>query len=75
MLQMFAAIGIWIAASALPVDAQLQGGIVMAAATTPATTGKERLGDKASDNQRVDDCRVPPEKRGRVQRPTECAQK
>ena len=38
-------------------------------------TGKERLGDKASDNQRVNDCRVPPEKRGPSKRPTECAQK
>ena len=47
----------------------------MAAATTAATTGKERLGDKASDNQRVNDCRVPPEKRGPSKRPTECAQK
>ena len=36
-------------------------------------TGKERLGDKASDEQRVDDCKVPPARRTRV-RPTSCLQ-
>ena len=34
-------------------------------------TGKERMSDKASDQQRVDDCGVPPERRGAVRRPTE----
>jgi len=71
MKQIFAVLGVWIAASAVQADAQLQRGIAMAA----AATGKERLGDKASDNQRVNDCRVPPEKRGPIRRPTECAQK
>ena len=32
-------------------------------------TLKERLSDKASDAQRVDDCRVPPDRRGPVSRP------
>ena len=32
-------------------------------------TLKERLSDKASDNQRVDNCRVPAERRGSVPRP------
>jgi hypothetical protein len=32
-------------------------------------TLKERLSDKASDNQRVDNCRVPVERRGSVRRP------
>jgi hypothetical protein len=32
-------------------------------------TLKERLSDKASDNQRVDNCHVPPERRGPVPRP------
>ena len=36
-----------------------------------AATGKERLGDKASDEQRVDDCKVPPSRRTRP-RPTGC---
>jgi hypothetical protein len=37
-------------------------------------TLKERLSDKASDAQRVDNCRVPPERRGTVPRP-DCADK
>jgi hypothetical protein len=39
-----------------------------AVAEQPRTL-KERLSDKASDQQRVDDCRVPIEKRGPVPRP------
>jgi hypothetical protein len=35
-------------------------------------TLKERLSDKASDQQRVDDCHVPPERRGPQKRPTDC---
>jgi hypothetical protein len=35
-------------------------------------TLKERLSDKASDEQRVDNCNVPPEKRGKKQRPDAC---
>jgi hypothetical protein len=31
-----------------------------AAAAAPARTGKERLSDKASDEQRTNDCKVPP---------------
>jgi len=40
-------------------------------ASASARTGKERLTDKASDEQRVDDCKVPPPERTRV-RPTGC---
>jgi hypothetical protein len=32
-------------------------------------TLKERLSDKGSDDQRVDNCRVPPERRGTTPRP------
>ncbi len=39
--------------------------------TAPTHTGKERLSDKASDEQRVDDCKVPVSRRTRV-RPAEC---
>jgi hypothetical protein len=39
--------------------------------SAPAATGKERLSDKASDEQRVDDCKVPPSRRTRP-RPTDC---
>jgi hypothetical protein len=43
------------------------------AATPPAAlrTGKERLSDKASDEQRVDDCKVPAARRTRT-RPAAC---
>lgn len=34
-------------------------------------TGKERLSDKGSDEQRVDDCKVPQARRSRA-RPTAC---
>ncbi len=40
--------------------------------TVPGKTGKERLGDKASDEQRVDNCKVPPERRGATIRPDTC---
>jgi len=40
----------------------------------PAKTSKERLSDKASDEQRVDNCHVPPERRGAVVRP-DCLEK
>ncbi len=35
-------------------------------------TLKERLSDKASDQQRVDNCKVSPEKRGPIRRPDSC---
>lgn len=40
----------------------------------PARTGKERLGGKASDEQRVDNCKVPPDRRGTTPRPDSCAE-
>ena len=40
----------------------------------PARTGKERLGDKWNDDQRVDNCKVPPDKRGPKPRPEGCAE-
>lgn len=39
----------------------------------PTTTGKERLGEKWTDEQRVDNCGVPPERRGDTPRPDRCA--
>lgn len=38
----------------------------------PTRTGKERLGGKASDEQRVDNCKVPPDRRGATSRPDAC---
>jgi hypothetical protein len=35
-----------------------------------ARTGKERLSDKASDEQRIDDCKVPQARRTRARSPT-----
>ena len=45
---------------------------VPAPAGTPVKTGKERLSDKASDEQRVDNCKVPPDRRGPRPRPDSC---
>jgi hypothetical protein len=44
-------------------------------APTPVKTGKERLSSKASDEQRVDNCKVPPELRGTAVRPDTCEDK
>jgi hypothetical protein len=54
----------------IPAQAAKSEGTVEPERTVPAPsvaprTGKERLGDKASDEQRVNDCRVPPERRTR----------
>jgi len=38
----------------------------------PSRTAKERLGVKASDEQRVDNCKVPLGQRGPKPRPDEC---
>jgi hypothetical protein len=43
--------------------------------TPPAKTGKERLSGKANDEQRVDNCKVPPELRGTAPRPDACESK
>ena len=39
----------------------------------PALTGKERLGPKWTDEQRIDNCHVPMNKRGSKPRPTACS--
>lgn len=39
----------------------------------PALTGKERLGRKWTDEQRIDNCHVPIEKRGSKARPSACS--
>lgn len=38
----------------------------------PALTGKERLGPKWQDEQRIDNCHVPVDKRGNKPRPSSC---
>ena len=42
------------------------------AARQDALTGKERLGRKWTDEQRIDNCNVPLDKRGAKARPTAC---
>jgi hypothetical protein len=37
-----------------------------------ARTGKERLGKKWMDEQRLDNCKIPPDKRGTKPRPDAC---
>jgi hypothetical protein len=49
-------------------------GTLVAVAEPAVKTGKERLGDKASDEQRVDNCKVAPERRGNTVRPAACTQ-
>lgn len=44
-----------------------------ASAASEPKTLKERLGDKASDEQRVNNCKVPPDRRGTKVRPDTCA--
>jgi hypothetical protein len=45
-----------------------------AQAASPATlTGKERLGPKWTDEQRIDNCNVPVNRRGNKPRPSLCA--
>jgi hypothetical protein len=39
----------------------------------PLLTGKERLGPKWTDEQRIDNCNVPIGKRGATPRPSTCA--
>ena len=41
--------------------------------TKPALTGKERLGPKWTDEQRIDNCKVPIDKRGTKPRPSLCS--
>ena len=60
----------------LPADAQESsrlGQPTPNAASSPATlTGKERLGKKWMDEQRIDNCNVPIDKRGSKPRPNVC---
>ena len=46
---------------------------VVATGPTPGVlTGKERLGPKWTDEQRIDNCKVPVDKRGNKPRPSIC---
>ena len=54
-------------------DADHRAGAAAPAERAVQPTGKERLGEKWEDEQRVDNCKVPPEKRGSKPRPDSCA--
>jgi hypothetical protein len=59
----------------LPAGAQTRSPVAppVSAANSPATlTGKERLGRKWMDEQRIDNCNVPVNKRGSRPRPSGC---
>jgi len=44
-----------------------------ATANRPSLTGKERMGRKWMDEQRIDNCNVPIDKRGSRPRPSACS--
>lgn len=50
-----------------------QGNAAIPLSEPGTLTGKERLGRKWSDEQRLDNCNVPFDKRGPRQRPSDCA--
>jgi hypothetical protein len=60
------------AGSASAGEASRQQGETKQLQVEPTRTGKERLGGKASDEQRVDNCKVPTDLRGPKPRPDDC---
>ena len=74
LLASLLAVGFAFSASAQ--DTQPSPPIPHAASATeapPTLTGKERLGRKWTDEQRIDNCNVPIDKRGTKPRPSTCA--
>lgn len=57
---------------ALPASAQDSAGQPAPNPANPTQTGKERLGRKWMDEQRIDNCKVPVDKRGPRPRPGVC---
>jgi hypothetical protein len=52
---------------------QAMSGQPISRSNSPSSlTGKERLGRKWMDEQRIDNCKVPADKRGSAPRPTTC---
>jgi hypothetical protein len=63
-----------VGAQTVPTNNANQGaGTTPPANTSTQLTGKERLGEKWKDEQRVDNCKVPLDKRGATPRPDNCA--
>ena len=59
----------------LALVAALSPALAQSAASSPqgTLTGKERLGEKWKDEQRIDNCKVPLDKRGAKPRPETCS--
>jgi hypothetical protein len=55
-------------------DPQRPNAAVLSPNTPAVLTGKERLGGKWTDEQRIDNCKVPINKRGTKPRPSTCPQ-
>jgi len=63
-----------VGAQTVPTSNANHGAVTAPAANASAhLTGKERLGEKWKDEQRVDNCKVPLDKRGSKPRPDSCA--
>jgi hypothetical protein len=48
-------------------------GVIAPSAAPAQLTGKERLGEKWKDEQRIDNCKVPLDKQGSKPRPDTCS--
>ena len=55
-----------------PLDPPTSNAASLPSNTPPSLTGKERLGKKWMDEQRIDNCKVPIDKRGTKPRPSTC---
>jgi hypothetical protein len=53
-------------------DSRHDRGATPAQTRRPELTGKERLGPKWTDEQRIDNCNVPIDRRGNKPRPSAC---
>ena len=53
-------------------DQIVPGAAAAVPANGPSRTGKERMGRKWMDEQRIDNCNVPIDKRGSKPRPADC---
>ena len=56
----------------IPTNSYQGAGPVTPSNGTTQLTGKERLGEKWNDEQRIDNCKVPLDKRGTKRRPNSC---
>ena len=67
---------IWLALPASaqdrPLDPPASNAASLPSTTPRSLTGKERLGEKWMDEQRIDNCNVPIDKRGTKPRPNTC---